>query len=261
MTSLSRYRQFSRWGMIAMTVAFVLSFAALWNSFLTAGVKLEGWVIVFMLLVFVSGTWLFYIAYKTTDFGHFEREREKAFESGKAEILKELEKQNQEAKNENKSKEEDMENMVHQVLAGIKTKLDQKSCNRLLANLGKTMGFVQGIFYIKDPNNAFFKVEGEFALTGQKPAPFGKGEGLAGQAAESKSPVVLYDIPEQYFDIASALGSAKPRFLLLVPVIYENECNGVIELAAFTKPGNIEISILQRLSGELGVKIHTSLVA
>jgi len=247
--------------MFAMMAAFVLSLAALWNSLLTAGVKHEGWVIVFMMVEFVSGTWLFYIAYKTTDFGHLEREREQAFESGKAEILKELEKQNQEVKNENKSKEEDVENMVHLVLAGIKTKLDQKSCNRLLANLGKTMGFVQGIFYIRDPNKSFFKVEGEFALTGQKPAPFRKGEGLAGQAAESKSPVVLYDIPEQYFDIASALGSAKPRFLLLVPVIYENECNGVIELAAFTKPGNTEISILQRLSVELGVRIYTSLAA
>ncbi len=261
MTSLSRYRQFSRWGMIAMTAAFVLWFAALWNSILTAGVKHEGWVIGFMLLVFMSGTWLFYIAYRTTNSGHFEREREKAFESGKAEILKELEKRNQEVKSEDKDKEEDVEKMVHQVLAGIKTKLDQKSCNKLLSNLGKTMGFVQGILYIKDPNDALFKAGGEFALTGQKPAPFGKGEGLAGQAADNKSPVVLYDIPEQFFEIASALGSAKPRFLILVPVMYENECNGVIELAAFAKPGSTEISILQRLSGELGVKIHTSLAA
>jgi len=261
MISLSRYRHFSRWCMIAMTVAFVLWFAAFWNSLLSAGVKHEGWVIVFMALVFLSGLSLFFIVHRTTDSAHFEAEIQKAFESGRAGVLRELEKQNSEVKSEAEGSEADVDKTVHQILSGIKTGSDRKMCDRVLSNLGKTMGFVQGIFYIRDPADSLFKARGEYALTGDGPPPFSAGEGLAGQAAESKSPVILYDIPEQYFSITSALGSAKPKFLVLVPVVYEDECTGILELAAFTKPGSAEVRILQRLSAELGMKIHTSKAA
>jgi len=261
MTSLSQYRKFSKWSMLIMVVALVLSFAALWNTLLTAPVKHEGWVIIFLLLVFIPGSLLFYIAFETSDSAFLEMEKMKAYESGKAEILKEIEKRNQEENNEHKAEQEDIDKTVQQILAGIKTKLDQKACHRLLANLGKIMGFVQGIFYIKNHQDEQYHATGEFALTGQKPEPFIRGDGLAGQVAESKSPMILYDIPEQYFDIASGLGSAKPRFLLLIPVLFENECNGVIELAAFSKPDGNTIKTLQKLSDELGIKIHSSFVA
>jgi hypothetical protein len=261
MTSLGRYRKFSKWAMLTMVVALILSFAALWNTLLTAPVRHEGWVIVFLILVFIPGSLLFYIAHKTSDSASFEMEKMKAYESGKAEILKELEKRNQEENNEQKDEQEDIDKTVHQLLAGTKTTLDQKACHKLLSNLGKNMGFVQGIFYIKNHQDEQYHAAGEFALTGQKPAPFIKGDGLAGQVAESKSPMILYDIPEHYFDIASGLGSAKPRFLILVPVLFENECLGVIELAAFRKPDGTAIKTLQRLSDELGIKINTTFVA
>ncbi len=261
MTSLSQYRKFSKWAMITMVVSLVLSFAALWNTLLTADVRHEGWVIAFLFLVFIPGSFLFYIAYKTSDSAFLAMEKKNAYESGRAEILKELEKRNQEENNEQKAEQEDIDKTVRQLLAGIKTTLDQKACHKLLASLGKNMGFVQGIFYIKNNMDEHYHATGEFALTGQKPAPFIKGDGLAGQVAESKSPMILYDIPEHYFDIASGLGSAKPRFLILVPVLFENECKGVIELAAFRKPDGTAIKILQKLSDELGIKIHTAIVA
>jgi hypothetical protein len=103
--------------------------------------------------------------------------------------------------------------------------------------------------------------EGEYALTGQKPGAFRRGEGLAGQVAESMTPMVLYDIPEQYFSVESALGSSKPCFLLLTPLIFEGECYAVIELAAFKKPDDLTGKIMQKLSVELGPILHTSFAA
>jgi hypothetical protein len=261
MTSLSQYRKFSIWAMVAMAISLLLSFAALWNTLLTGAVKHEGWVILFVLLVFVAGVLLFYIAYKSSDEESLGLEKKKAYESGKVEILKELEKRNQEEKTEQKVEQEDIDNTVTRILSGIKTTRSSKIGNKILTNLAKNMGFVQGIFYINDAAHEQYRVEGEYALTGQKPAPFRKGEGLAGQVAESKTPIILYDIPEQYFKIASGLGSAKPRFLLLFPVIFENECNAVIELAAFIKPDDTTGKILQKLSAELGTIVHTSFAA
>jgi hypothetical protein len=175
--------------------------------------------------------------------------------------LKELEKRNQEEKSDLKAEQGTIDDTVARIFSGIKKTRDAKTGHKILANLAKNLGFVQGILYIRESNGELYHPEGEYALTGQKPAPFSKGEGFAGQAAESRSPIILYDIPEQYFNIASGLGSSKPRFLMLIPVMFENECNGVIELAAFAKPDDTTGRILQKVSAELGIIIHTSFAA
>jgi hypothetical protein len=261
MPNLSKYRQFSIMIMVIMVITFVLSFASLWNSILTGKIKYTGWNIAFILILFVAGMLLFYLVYQFTDEKNAKEERKKAFESGKAEILNELAKRNQAEKEVSQTGDEDIEKTVSRILTGIKSGRSMKTGNKILGNLAKHLGFVQGILYIREQSGELYNPEGEFALTGQKPAPFRKGEGLAGQVAESKTPMVLYDIPEQYFTVESALGSSKPRFLLLTPLIFESECYGVIELSAFKKPDDLTGKIMERLSAELGPILHTSFAA
>jgi uncharacterized membrane protein len=247
--------------MVIMVISFVLSFASLWNSVVTGKIKYTGWNIAFILILFIAGMLLFYFVYQFTDEKKAEEERKKAYESGKAEILKELVKRNQAEKEVNLTGDEDIEKTVSRILTGVKSGRSMKTANKILANLSKHLGFVQGILYIREQSGELYTPEGEFALTGQKPVSFRKGEGLAGQVAESKTPMVLYDIPEQYFTVESALGSSKPSFLLLTPLISENECYGVIELSAFKKPDDLTNKIMQRLSAELGPILHTSFAA
>jgi len=261
MSNLSKYRQYSIMAMVIMVISFVLSFASLWNSVVTGKIKYTGWNIAFILILFVAGMLLFYFVYQFTDEQKAEEKRKKAYESGKAEILNELEKRNQVEKEVNLTGDEDIEKTVSLILTGIKSGRSLKTANKILANLSKHLGFVQGILYIKEQSGELYTPEGEYALTGQKPAAFRKGEGLAGQVAESKTPMVLYDIPEQYFTVESALGSSKPSFLLLTPLIFENECYGVIELSAFKKPDDLTRKIMQRLSAELVPILHTSFAA
>jgi hypothetical protein len=247
--------------MVVMVIAFVLSFASSLNSVINGKIKFAGWNIAFVLILFISGMIFFYLAYRLTDEKKAEEETRKAFESGKAEILNELEKRNQVEKEVSQNGDEDIEKTVSKILTGIKSGKSMKTGNKILANLAKQLGFVQGILYVREQAGELYAAEGEYALTGQKPAAFRKGEGLAGQVAESKTPMVLYDVPEQYFTVESALGSSKPRFLLITPLILEGECYGVLELAAFNKPDNLTGEILQRLSAELGPILHTTFAA
>lgn len=60
------------------------------------------------------------------------------------------------------------------------------------------------------------------------------GEGLVGQAAAEGKTLYVDDIPDGYIKIISGLGSASPRYLLIVPLKAENETLGVIEIASFT---------------------------
>jgi hypothetical protein len=261
MQNLSKYRQFSIMIMVIMVITFVLSFASSLNSVINGKIKYAGWNIAFVLIVFISGMILFYFVYQFTDSKAAGEEIKKAYESGKAEILNEIEKRNQVEKEVIQTGDEDIEKTVSRILAGIKSGRSMKTGNKILANLAKHLGFVQGILYIREQSGELYNPEGEYALTGQKPEAFRKGEGLAGQVAESMTPMVLYDIPEQYFTVESALGSSKPSFLLLTPLIFEGECYGVFELSAFKKPDDLTNKIMQRLSAELGPILHTSFAA
>jgi hypothetical protein len=60
------------------------------------------------------------------------------------------------------------------------------------------------------------------------------GEGLIGQAAASGRSLYVDDVPEGYIKIVSGLGSASPRYLLIVPVKQNDEVLGVMEIASFT---------------------------
>lgn len=59
------------------------------------------------------------------------------------------------------------------------------------------------------------------------------GEGLIGQAAAQGQTLYVDDIPEGYIKIVSGLGSASPRYLLIVPVKNQNQVLGVLEIASF----------------------------
>jgi hypothetical protein len=61
------------------------------------------------------------------------------------------------------------------------------------------------------------------------------GEGLLGQAVATGNTLFVDDIPEGYVKIVSGLGSAYPKFLLIVPIKKNGTVDGVIELASFTR--------------------------
>jgi signal transduction protein with GAF and PtsI domain len=59
------------------------------------------------------------------------------------------------------------------------------------------------------------------------------GEGLIGQAAASGQSLYVDDVPEGYIKIVSGLGSASPKYLLIVPVRHNGQMLGVMEVASF----------------------------
>lgn len=60
------------------------------------------------------------------------------------------------------------------------------------------------------------------------------GEGLIGQAAASGQSLYVDDVPEGYIKIVSGLGTASPRYMLIVPIKHDDNLTGVMEIASFT---------------------------
>jgi two-component system, chemotaxis family, sensor kinase CheA len=262
MNNLSKYRQLSYIALTGLTVGLLLTFAALWNSLLTSDVKHEGWVIVFLLLLFTAGVFMFILAYRTSDVKALEDIIKAAADSGKNEILREIEKRNQAERKDQQIEEDDLDKTVEGILSGMQgIRTESGFCNRVLTNMAKQMGFVQGILYLKKGGSEAYEVSGEYALTDRKPASFKNGETLAGAVADSKSVMVVSDIPETYFSVSSGLGSSRPRFLIIAPVLFQEQCIAVLELAAFNKPDDTTLKVMNKLSSELGTRLNKFVVA
>ena len=87
----------------------------------------------------------------------------------------------------------------------------------------------------------------------QKSIPLG--EGLVGTCAREKQIINLTEIPEGYITITSGLGDTRPDNLLLVPVLYENELIGVLEIASLHRYKDHEIQFAGEVAGSLGSTI------
>ncbi|HEY6088570.1 MAG TPA: response regulator, partial [Gemmatimonadaceae bacterium] len=82
------------------------------------------------------------------------------------------------------------------------------------------------------------------------------GEGLVGQAALEKKPILLTNVPDDYIRITSGLGEAPPRNILVLPVLFEGEVKAVIELASFLPFSQIHQLFLDQLAESVGVVIN-----
>jgi HAMP domain-containing protein/CheY-like chemotaxis protein/signal transduction histidine kinase len=83
------------------------------------------------------------------------------------------------------------------------------------------------------------------------------GEGLVGQAALEGKRIVLSKVPADYIQISSALGEAPPHAIVVVPIPFENEVKGVIELASFERFSGIQLAFLDQMLESLGIVIAT----
>jgi signal transduction histidine kinase/HAMP domain-containing protein/CheY-like chemotaxis protein len=94
-------------------------------------------------------------------------------------------------------------------------------------------------------------------VEGSAPIQYLLGQSLIGQAAKSKRSIVLADLPEGYVTISSGLGEAPPTNLAVLPILFEDQVLGVIELASFTSFSPVQTDFLEQLTETLGVNFNT----
>jgi signal transduction histidine kinase/CheY-like chemotaxis protein len=85
---------------------------------------------------------------------------------------------------------------------------------------------------------------------------FDLGEGLVGQAAFEHKTIALTDLPPGYIKVGSGLGDAPAAGLLVMPVLFEDQVLGVIELASIRAFSEINRDFLDRLADTIGVVLN-----
>jgi signal transduction histidine kinase/HAMP domain-containing protein/CheY-like chemotaxis protein len=131
----------------------------------------------------------------------------------------------------------------------------------IMDELAPLVGAQHGTFFLAEPvadGEAQLRLIAGYGLRADKAAPiqYRLGQSLIGQVARSKRSIVVADIPEGYVKISSGLGEAPPANLAIVPVLFEDQVLGVIELASFTPFSQVQTDFLEQLTETLGVNVN-----
>ncbi len=86
---------------------------------------------------------------------------------------------------------------------------------------------------------------------------FELGEGLVGQAAVERKSILITEAPADYISITSGLGSAPPASIIVMPILFEEQVLGVIELASLQTYSEVHRTFLEQLMETLGVVLNT----
>jgi len=105
----------------------------------------------------------------------------------------------------------------------------------LLAELAPRLNAGVGVFYAFDEPAGELTLSGTYAFQARRhlTATYRLGEGLIGQCAREKAPIILAPVPDDYIRIHSGTGEATPHVIAAVPVMRKGRLMGVMELAAF----------------------------
>jgi HAMP domain-containing protein/signal transduction histidine kinase/CheY-like chemotaxis protein len=104
--------------------------------------------------------------------------------------------------------------------------------------------------------NGTWRLCGDYGLGGAA-IEFGRGEGLVGQAAAAKQLIVMRDAEAAFTPIRSGIGSFTPTALVVLPVLFEDETLGVLEIGSVSAFSELHLNFLERLVATIGVAINT----
>ena len=136
-------------------------------------------------------------------------------------------------------------------------KLASKAINFIATYAGAHVGT---IFIEDDKSNDFYLVA-SYAFKVRKGFTnrFSAGEGLPGQAVFEKKTIMYTHVPEDYMDIESSLGHTCPNSIFVIPLIYEDNVKGVLELGSIEEFSLTQMDFLESVAETLAVAINAAM--
>lgn len=85
---------------------------------------------------------------------------------------------------------------------------------------------------------------------------FALGQGLLGQVCLEKQYQYFTQMPDNYFNITSGLGEARPTALLIMPLMINDEVEGALELASFHEFSPHEITFIEKIGENVAAALR-----
>ncbi|MEJ7932039.1 response regulator [Ramlibacter sp. AN1015] len=133
----------------------------------------------------------------------------------------------------------------------------------ILSELAPVVGVQQGEFYVlrRAPDQQAPRLCLTASYASQGHGAHGKeialGEGLIGQCAVDRSKVLITSAVPENLRIASGLTELTPLNVLVLPIVFEGQVRGVVELASLERFKSTHLAFLDQLAESIGIVINT----
>ncbi|MCG2831226.1 MAG: response regulator [Desulfobacteraceae bacterium] len=128
----------------------------------------------------------------------------------------------------------------------------------IISYICEHIGAKIGALYIVEKDKLFLAGSYAYQKINEQFKEIKFNQGLVGQAAQKKKPILLTDIPEDYIKIESGLGNALPRHIVLFPFLIEETVKGVIEIGSFQEFSELDLSFLEQVSDSIAIAVNSA---
>ena len=153
----------------------------------------------------------------------------------------------------------DGQNYLNQELSGINNieDLTQRSINFL----ARTLEAGKGVFYLYNKEGKELSLTASFAFTEREHIlnKYKLGEGIIGQVALERMPILLKNINRKDSYISTGLVIETPTNIIAFPLIFENELYGVIELAFLEPLDEIKKELIKEASKIISINLYSAI--
>ena len=129
----------------------------------------------------------------------------------------------------------------------------------IVSGTAQAVGAKHGALYLRQPDDPDrFALTASYAFHRRKglPTSYRRGDGLIGQCALEGNRIEVTNAPGDYVEIVSGLGKMAPVSLMLMPIKFESEVLGVLELAGLHLFSDDDVELLESVALGAGVAIN-----
>jgi HAMP domain-containing protein len=145
--------------------------------------------------------------------------------------------------------------MINDIMRGEQNPRD--IANELCQFIANYIGSQIVTFYVMEEGKLNLLGSYAFDKQSQKNESIAIGEGFVGQAAKDKELISILNIPDDYMRVKSSLGEAQPKSIVVVPFLYNNQTQGVMEIGSFKDQPPESIDFLKGIMEPLGMSIRS----
>ncbi|MBN8911304.1 MAG: HAMP domain-containing protein, partial [Rhizobiales bacterium] len=132
--------------------------------------------------------------------------------------------------------------------------------SRLLSELVPLVRGQQGVIYQRAADGSpYLHLLAKYADHPERgyPPAVEMGQGLIGQCAIEKQRILVSDIPEDTVTVSSIVLDAKPRSVVVFPVIFEDQLKAVLAVASLYEFDKAHLTFLEQLTASIGIVFNS----